>query len=289
MAEVSVIGLGHMGAALARAFIDDGRSTCVWNRTASRAEPLAELGAEVAPNALGAIDACAVTVACVTSYDDLRALLEPAPADGLEGHTIVNLTTGTPAEARDMQELVSVRGGLYLDGHIPVYPRHIGLPETIIMFCGPSALWERERAMLLALGAASLYCGEEIDACNYMAAGVSSFFHVALTGLFESLASGLASKRSLGAMLALIEQRRMLMEDVIEHSVRAIRSGNFEAAEATMAIHLGAMLSFRETLRNAGQPTRLLDDAIRYVQDACDAGLDELDFSALIKVMHRES
>jgi 3-hydroxyisobutyrate dehydrogenase-like beta-hydroxyacid dehydrogenase len=278
-----------MGAALARAFIADGRSTCVWNRSAARAEPLAELGAEVAPTALAAIDASPVTVACVTGYDDLRALLEPAPADGLTGRTIVNLTTGTLAEADEMRELVEARGGLYLDGHIPIYPRHIGLPETIIMFCGPSAVWEQNRALLLALGGASLYFGEEIGNCNYMAAGVSSFFHVALTGLFESLVSGLESKRSLEEMLLLIEQRRTLMADVIDHSVRGIRSGNFEADEATMSIHLGAMRSFRETLRSAGQPTVLLDDAIRYLEKACDEGLEDLDFSALIKVMRRES
>jgi 3-hydroxyisobutyrate dehydrogenase-like beta-hydroxyacid dehydrogenase len=288
MTDVSVVGLGRMGTALARAFIDDGHSTCVWNRGASRSQPLAELGADVAPSALTAIDSSPLTVACVTTYDDLRALLHPAPPEGLAGRTIVNLITGSSAEAEDMQEFVTSRGGSYLDGHIPIYPRHIGLPETIIMFCGPSALWEQHRAMLLALGGASLYFGEEIGNCNYMAAGVSSFFHVALTGLFESLAAGLESKRSLDEVLLLIEQRRAVMADVIEHSVRAIRSGNFEAEEATMAIHLGAMRSFRESLRSAGQPTVLLDDAIEYVKKACDAGLGDLELSALIKVMHRE-
>jgi 3-hydroxyisobutyrate dehydrogenase-like beta-hydroxyacid dehydrogenase len=108
---------------------------------------------------------------------------------------------------------------------------------------------------------------------------------VALTGLFESLASGLASNRPLDAMLVLIEQRRMLLQDVIEESARAIRDDNFEAEEATMAIHLGALRSFRETLASAGQPTVLLDDAIAYVQKACDAGLESLEFSAVIKVM----
>lgn len=285
MTDVSVIGLGRMGAALARAFIADGRSACVWNRTASKAQPLAELGAEVAPSGLGAIDASPVTVACLTTYADLRAVVEPVAAQGLAGRTIVNLITGTPAEAFDMQALVTDRGGEYLDGHIPVYPRHIGAPDNIVMFCGPGDAWEQHRSLLLALGGESVYLGEDIDACNYTAAGVSSFFHVALTGLFESLASGLASNRPLDAMLILIEQRRILMEDVIDHSVRAIRSGNFEADEATMSIHLGAMRSFRETLRSAGQPTVLLDDAIRYLEKACDEGLEDLDFSALIKVM----
>ena len=101
MAEVSVIGTGRMGSALARAFIGDGRSTCVWNRTASRAQPLAELGAEVASTAIGAVQASPVTVACVTNYDNVRDALAPAPASAFEGRTIVNLTTGTPTEARE--------------------------------------------------------------------------------------------------------------------------------------------------------------------------------------------
>jgi 3-hydroxyisobutyrate dehydrogenase-like beta-hydroxyacid dehydrogenase len=289
MADVSVIGLGRMGSALARTFIAEGRSTCVWNRTAAKAQPLAELGAELAPTALAAVDASPVTVACVTNYGNLRSHLEQAPARAFEGHTIVNLTTGTPTEAHDMQALVKSKGGLYLDGHIPVYPRHIGLPETIIMYCGPSALWEENRAMLLALGPESLYFGEEIDSCNYFAAGVSSFYHVALASLFESLAYGLASKRSLDEMVLLIEHRRALLGDVIERSVRAIRDDNFEADEATMSIHLGAMVSFRETLRGAGQRSLLLDDTIRYLQEACDGGMDSLDMSALIKVMQSES
>jgi 3-hydroxyisobutyrate dehydrogenase-like beta-hydroxyacid dehydrogenase len=288
MTDVSVIGLGHMGAALARAFIDDGHSTCVWNRTASKAQALADLAAVVAPTAPAAIESSPVSVACVTTYDDLRALLEPVAPGGLGGRTIVNLITGTLAEAEAMQRLVTSRGGAYLDGHIPIYPRHIGRPETILMFCGPNELWEQHRAMLLALGGASLYFGEEIGNCNLIAAGVSSFFHVALTGLFESLASGLASQRSLDEILVLVEQRRVLMADVIEHSVRAIRSGNFKAEEASMAIHLGAMRSFRESLRSAGQPTVLLDDAIGYLEKACEAGLDDLELSALIKVMNRE-
>lgn len=36
MAEVTVIGLGAMGSALARAFIKAGHTVTVWNRTAAR-------------------------------------------------------------------------------------------------------------------------------------------------------------------------------------------------------------------------------------------------------------
>ena len=87
-------------------------------------------------------------------------------------------------------------------------------------------------------------------------------------------------------MLILVEQRRMLMGDVIT-SLEGIRNGTFEADEATIAIQLEGMTTFRETLQGAGQRTLLLDDVIRYLQEASDAGMESLDMAALIKVMHR--
>ena len=42
--SVSVLGLGYMGSALARAFLAKQHAVTVWNRTASRAQPLAEAG-----------------------------------------------------------------------------------------------------------------------------------------------------------------------------------------------------------------------------------------------------
>ena len=38
MTDVTMIGLGAMGSALARAFIGAGHSVTVWNRTAARIE-----------------------------------------------------------------------------------------------------------------------------------------------------------------------------------------------------------------------------------------------------------
>ena len=48
MTDVTMIGLGAMGSALARAFIGAGHSVTVWNRTAARMKPLVSLGATAA-------------------------------------------------------------------------------------------------------------------------------------------------------------------------------------------------------------------------------------------------
>ena len=99
--SVSMLGLGYMGSALARAFLAKQHAVTVWNRTASKAEPLAETGAQVAASVAEAIAASDVTVVCVSDYHGSDALLRTTEMAGrLKGKTLVQLTTGTPEEAR---------------------------------------------------------------------------------------------------------------------------------------------------------------------------------------------
>ena len=46
--KVGFIGLGNMGSAIARNLIKMGHTLAVYNRTRSRAEPFASLGARIA-------------------------------------------------------------------------------------------------------------------------------------------------------------------------------------------------------------------------------------------------
>ena len=45
MSDISVIGLGAMGSALARTLLQNNYAVTVWNRSADKAAPLAEAGA----------------------------------------------------------------------------------------------------------------------------------------------------------------------------------------------------------------------------------------------------
>ena len=44
MSDISVIGLGAMGSALARTLLQNGYAVTVWNRTAEKAGPLVSAG-----------------------------------------------------------------------------------------------------------------------------------------------------------------------------------------------------------------------------------------------------
>ena len=75
MEKVSMIGLGLMGSALAKAFRDNGSEVTVWNRTRSKKEPLVELGAQAVSTVAEAIAASPVSVICISNYDATKELL----------------------------------------------------------------------------------------------------------------------------------------------------------------------------------------------------------------------
>jgi 3-hydroxyisobutyrate dehydrogenase len=55
MTRIAFLGLGHMGAPMARRLVDAGYDVAVWNRSADRTVPLAEAGAQVAATPAGAV------------------------------------------------------------------------------------------------------------------------------------------------------------------------------------------------------------------------------------------
>jgi len=115
--KVTVIGTGRMGSALAAALFKKGFATTVWNRTASKTEPLARLGLRVVPTILEAVDQAEVIIVNITNYNSTTQLLRQSEIESaLRGKILIQLTTGTPDEAREMESWARQCGISYLDG-----------------------------------------------------------------------------------------------------------------------------------------------------------------------------
>src|SRR5262245_48934826 len=103
MTEVSLIGSGAMGSALGRALLAGGHTLTVWNRTVEKTRALVAQGAGAAVTFPMALEASPVILVCVADYAATRNLLNGANvAAALAGRTLIQLSTGTPREAREM-------------------------------------------------------------------------------------------------------------------------------------------------------------------------------------------
>ncbi|MFI9719268.1 NAD(P)-dependent oxidoreductase [Streptomyces sp. NPDC052396] len=178
--NVTVMGLGSMGSALAGAFLAGGHRTTVWNRTPGRAEALAGRGAEPAATPAEAVRAGELVVVCLATYETVHRVLGPV-AVHLAGRTLVNLTSGTPEEAREMAAWAGRHGAGYLDGAIMTTPPGIGDPTAMLLYSGPRSAFEAGRDALAALGD-PLYLGPE--------AGLASLYDTALLGVMWSALTG---------------------------------------------------------------------------------------------------
>ncbi|GII03938.1 NAD(P)-dependent oxidoreductase [Planobispora takensis] len=175
--SVTVIGLGLMGQALAGALLKAGHPTTVWNRTASKADRLVAEGAHLAPTAGDALRASPLTIICVTDYRAVHELLGAGDAEP-DGTTLVNLTSGTSAQARESARWAGKRGARYLDGAVMAVPPAIGTAEAVILHSGPQADFEEHKPILDALGTVIHLGADHGLASLYDAAGLTMMWSV---------------------------------------------------------------------------------------------------------------
>jgi 3-hydroxyisobutyrate dehydrogenase-like beta-hydroxyacid dehydrogenase len=176
-APVTVIGLGLMGRALAGAFLTAGHPTTVWNRTAAKANDLVADGAGLAPSPGAAIAASPLTIVCLTDYPAVYELLGADEVD-LAGRTVLNLTSGDSAQARDAAGWAGQRGAHYVDGAIMAVPPAIGTAEAMILHSGAQADFEEHRQTLAALGTVTHLGADHGLASLYDVAGLAMMWSV---------------------------------------------------------------------------------------------------------------
>ncbi|MET7465980.1 NAD(P)-binding domain-containing protein [Nonomuraea sp. NPDC005501] len=175
--NIAVLGLGLMGTALAETLLAAGHRVTVWNRSAAKADPLTAKGATGAATAAEAVASASLVIVCVLDYQAAREILDGAD---LAGRTVLNLTNGRPAEARDTGRLVAERGGDYLDGGIMAVPQMIGGPGALILYSGSPAAFDRYEDALKPL-AEPRYLGED--------PGLAPLYDLAmLTGMYGQIA-----------------------------------------------------------------------------------------------------
>jgi 3-hydroxyisobutyrate dehydrogenase-like beta-hydroxyacid dehydrogenase len=282
--DVSVIGLGAMGSALARALIRGGRRVTAWNRTGGKGESLAREGVILAPGAAAAVAASPVVIACVAGYEATRQILGPDDVP-LAGRTLVQLSTGTPQDAREAEAWARSRGADYLDGAILATPSQVGRPDTPLFVSGAEPAYRRAEADLGIIAGNLIYTGESVGSAAAWDLGVLSSLFGALFGflhgarVFES--EGLAVG-DLGTMIARIAP---VLGEMVKHTGDAIQSGDFGNPQSTVEVCTGGFELFAKQASEANINGEFPDFALGLGRRAIAAGYGAEEFAAVVKVL----
>ncbi|NNK77723.1 MAG: NAD(P)-dependent oxidoreductase [Litoreibacter sp.] len=284
MSDISVLGLGNMGSALAGALLESGRSVTVWNRSAGKAQPLVERGAHLADSAQEAIAASPATVTCLKNHEATTETLRPLAAQ-LSGKAILDLSTGGAEEAEDLVEMLNGAGAGWLIGMINAYPAGVGKAETSILCASPPQVWEAHCGAIRAMGGASAHVAT-------MAAAIPALFASLFTarqGFMFGLIYGGAVCRKAGlpmeALVAQIPVTLGVAEKYAETFANTVPDQSYDNPGAPVSVYLAALddvMATFEATGTADEFPRLMRDITRR---AVDAGLSEKELTALVDML----
>ena len=247
--------------------------------------PLLVHGVIQAATAAEAITNAEVTVLCVSSYAAAHEIIEHTKrSTELSGAVFVNLTTGTPEDARHCRDTIQALGADYLDGAIIAYPQDIGLPETMVLYSGAVDMWAKNAATLCLLGAASYHLGDEIGGANALDAAMSgAFYCVALGGFVEGAGYAAAEQVAPELLIPAFDVLVTLLARTARQVVEAIRTGHHESDQATLYAYEEGCRHWRDALLEGGQHASLITALVGSLHRATAAGHGDLGISAQIK------
>ena len=279
MSDVTVIGLGAMGASLATCLLNT-RSVTVWNRSPEKAAALEQIGAHISPTVQEAIAASPVTLICVSDYAVASGLFaDECIQHNLRGRTIIQLSTGTPRDAVEGQAFFAKCGASYLDGAIEAYPNGIGLPSSVILIAGEKAAFERVEPMVRELAGASRYLGQNVRA----PAALDLAWLSRLEGLIMGTLHGARICEAEGIPLS--ELIPMMPEgDRAQSLLGTIERNDFVAGAnaATISVAAGVISRLQEQALDAGINSEFPDLMMTWFNRATEMGCSELDTAAAI-------
>lgn len=180
-----MIGLGHMGGALAESLLAKGFQITVWNRTESKTTRLKSLGAEVSSSTEEAAQKSDVIVTCLLDHAATRdAIMSAETGKALKGKTLVQLSTTTKDEVDELVDWTESYGIKLLKGGILVYPDDIRAGNGAILYGGSKTLFKQLHPILMAMGGMPIHiCESPADVVASTSASYSFLYSALLSYL----------------------------------------------------------------------------------------------------------
>ena len=284
MSDITVIGLGVMGSALAQTLLQSGYKVTVWNRTPKKVADLADRGAITAVSCSEAIAASPLIVICIKSHSDTRQLLEST--ENLESKNIIELSTGSAPEAESLAESIRSKGAGCLIGMICTFPRNIGNEDSTIVTVGDGALWKQSEKMLKTLAGKSIYIGDNIGSLAIL---YSALFLPRQGFMFGMIYGALLCKKAGLPMQTYVEQMPLtikVVNDYYDVFSSSVLSDNYSDPQASIDTYIAAFADTLESFRNHNVNDELPQLMASLLEQGANAGLGDKQITSLINVLN---
>jgi len=153
--KIGFIGLGIMGQGMAHNLLKAGFELTVWNRTASKMEPLVDAGAQAGQSPADVAAQSDLIVICVSDTPDVEAVVtgENGVIEGARpGSLVIDCSTISPIVTKELAKMLAEREVAMLDAPISGGSEGAAQGTLSIMVGGEAEDFERALPVLEAMG-----------------------------------------------------------------------------------------------------------------------------------------
>jgi len=285
--RIGWIGVGRMGYELASRLLRAGCDVAVWNRTRSKAEPLADLGATIADSPSELAD-CDVVFTMVAGPDDFKAVtIEDGgvlSADGVAPRVLVDSSTVSAEASEAVRAHAAERGTAVLAAPVSGNPKVVKAGRLTVVASGPEEAFEIARPYLELFGEGVTYVGEGDSA--------------RLVKLCHNLMLGIVAQ-TLAEITVLAEKGGVDRSRFLEFLNASVMGSTFTRYKSPALVNLDFTPTFTpvllrkdfdlgiEAAEELGVELPLAERCRELVQRVIDEGFADEDFAAMIEVQAR--
>lgn len=284
MSDISLIGLGPMGTALAQALMARGYRLTVWNRTSDKADRLVKDGAIKAASAEEAIAGSSVTILCLASHNAVESVLASG-ANALPGRSVISLGSGTPAQARRINAKISEWNGRFLSGAIMVPPSMVGKPEALFFYSGEKDVFSGHAEILTALGGDSRFLGKDPALALLYNTALLSLYWSTMVGYLHAAALVGTAGVSAETFAPTAGEFLTVPKHIMAYCAAQVDAGSYPGDAGHLAMDARAMKHLIETSAMQGIATTIPVFLHDLAREAIDSGHGEDSFASIIEVL----
>lgn len=287
--KVGWVGTGRMGFALANRLLDAGYDVAAYNRTRSKAEPLAQKGATIVDRPVDLADRDIVFI-MVSAPRDLEAVTIGdgglLTADGATPGIIIDSSTVSMETSALIRASALTHGSEFLASPVSGNPSVIAAGKLTLAVSGPRDVFDRAEPVLSALGRSVTYVGDDevarlVKICHNVFLGVVT--------------------QSLAEITVLAERGGVSRHAFLEFLNDSVMGSVFTRYKSPAFVNLDFTPTFTNVLlskdfnlgldaaRRLAVPMPVAEATARLVAEAVDAGHVSDDFATLLLEQARRS
>ncbi len=280
---ISFIGLGSMGLPIAMNLLESGYNLRVYNRTAQKAQPLVEKGAELASNPADVVEPGSIAISMLANDQAVEevvlgenGILEKLGSGGVH----ISMSTVSPTTAEKLAQQHQQQGSHYLAAPVFGRPDAAAARKLWICLSGNAAAKERALPLLNVLGQKVFDFGEQVGAANVVKLSGNFLIVSALEAMAEAFT--LAQKNGIErSQVAELFGQTLFACPIYQNYGRLIAQEQYEPAGFKLSLGLKDVELVLQTAKESQMPMPLASLVRDRLISAVAKGRGDIDWTGL--------